>query len=153
MLGGVGAVGTVATVDLPTGDAAAVSAAPGERAPWRAWAGPLVTVAVSAVAQMVLVPVWVLLAMSLARYDDSGRGGPFQGCTADTTSCAGPNLAMTGALTALLLAVCALAARAGSGVGRYRRRRVAFLAHWGVGALAAVGTIGIAALVAGAPLG
>jgi len=77
-------------------------------------------------------------------YDDSGVGGPFRACTADSVSCSGPNpwvmllcaLAFTGCL--------ALAGVLGQVVGRFPRpgwARVA-LAAGSLAALAVVVLIG-----------
>ncbi|HEY9289871.1 MAG TPA: hypothetical protein VIP98_01205 [Microlunatus sp.] len=115
---------------------------------WRAWAAPAVTVLITAAAQPLLLPLWMLGVMAAGTYDASGRGGPFRACTADSTTCTGPVWWMIAAVALVLLAACAVASMIGIRVGGYRRRRLAFVVHWMVSAVVAVASAAVVYLVA-----
>jgi len=109
---------------------------------WRRWAGPLATVVTTLALTLLLQPVWLLLVLALQTYDSSGQGGPFRSCTADSVSCAGPNVPWVIGLIAVLLAASALAALFGRALGRYPRRGRAFLALLALSAATAAAAMG-----------
>ncbi len=116
--------------------------------PWRTVAGPVTTVLLTVGAQVLLVPLWVVAAMSLGRYDSSGQGGPFRACTADSVSCDGPVLWLFGLCVLVQLGVCALVARTGARVAG-PSARFGFAAHLAGSVVVALLAVLVLALRAG----
>ncbi|MFD4252992.1 MULTISPECIES: hypothetical protein [Amycolatopsis] len=62
----------------------------------------------------------LMFVFSAGRYDSSGQGGPFRSCTADSTSCEGPNVVAMIICALVVLAGLTLAALAGIRAARPR---------------------------------
>ncbi|UQS25029.1 hypothetical protein L1857_20530 [Amycolatopsis thermalba] len=62
----------------------------------------------------------LMLLFAVGRYDSSGQGGPFRSCTADSVSCAGPDVPVVIGCALAVLGGLLLAGWAGRRAGRPR---------------------------------
>jgi hypothetical protein len=100
-------VSSTASVDTPAVGVASASTAMAFTT--RFWWGVAVTTVFTALlAPFTLGAAFVAL-VSLDRYDTSGQGGPFRGCSADSTMCSDPNYAAA-AVCVLVIILCSIGA-------------------------------------------